>query len=96
VLQFLAEKFTPGATYSTRVDARKKAGVQSISVALDPIQTLNPPAPPPAPVVQTPLGKPIIVPAPSDMQQSFTAAATQMKAAHPEETLAKFPELRGL
>ncbi len=96
VLAFLAEKFTPGKIYSTRVDARQKAGVQSISVALDPTQTLNPPQPPSAPVVETALGKPIVVAAPSDMQQSFSAAATQMMAAHPDETLAKFPELGGL
>jgi phospholipase C len=95
VLQFLAEKFTPGNIYSQRVDARRKAGVQSISAALDATPNVNPPAAPAAPiVVETPLGKPVN--APSDMQQSFTAAATQMKAAHPDETLTKFPELRGL
>lgn len=96
VLQFLAEKFTPGTVYSARVDARKQAGVQSISAALDAVPHLNPLSPPPSPIVQTPLGAALVVQAPSDMQQSFTAAATQMMAAHPDETLAKFPELRGM
>jgi hypothetical protein len=46
---------TPGTVYSARVDARRQAGMQSIPVALDAVQQLNPPAPPPAPLVQTPL-----------------------------------------
>jgi phospholipase C len=96
VLQLLAEKFTPDRVYSDRVDARRKAGIQSVLVALDTASHLNPPSPPPAPVVQTPLGAAVLPQGPSDMQQSFLSAATHMMSALPDETTAKFPELVAL
>lgn len=93
VLQFLAEKFTPGKPWSAAVDQRRQAGIQSISVALDDTQRPNPPTPPSQLLrVTADLGKFIPPDQGSEARQSFSAAAQKMMAAHPE-TKDKFPEL---
>ena len=93
VLQFLAEKFTPGKSWSDAVDQRRQAGIRSISTALDNTQRPNPPTPPSQLLrVTADLGKFVPPNQGSEARQSFSAAATSMMAAHPE-TKDKFPEL---
>lgn len=94
VLQFLAEKFTPGTPYSDSVQNRRDQGIASITEALTNEVSWVPPVPPSAPItVNTALGKTIET-APSDeMTKSFEYAANQLMEQKPAETGKKYPEL---
>ena len=94
VLQFLAEKFTPGASFSSTVAARKQQGIHSIAEALS--------VPPPRPIpsvplqpiaVQTALGQHLAKKEPGDMETSFSNAAEQLLQQKPDQTKKKYPEL---
>ena len=94
VLQFLAEVFTPGKSYSPTVESRRKAGIMSINDTLTNDIFLTPPLSPLVSInVQTSLGKSIAIAPQSDMQQSFEQASMQLLKNNPAEVAAKFPEL---
>ena len=94
VLQFLAEVFTPGQSYSPSVNSRKKSGIMSINATLVNDIELNPPlAPTVALDVQTALGKPVDVVQQGDMKLSFDQATLQLLKNNPAEVAKKFPEL---
>jgi phospholipase C len=94
VLQLLAEKFTPGAAYSTTVGNRKGQGIQSISAALSAAADQVAPDPPSAPIfVKSFLGDNIATAPDGEMAKSFEDAALRMMAANPEDTKVKYPEL---
>ena len=94
VLQFLAERFTPGVPYSAEVDARSKFGIASISKALlDTPRTDTAPAPSIAIPVSTTLGSTVAAPPNGDMQKAFERAAVGMMNNHPDEVGKKYPEL---
>lgn len=94
VLQFLAEKFTPGQDYSDSVKARRLAGVKSISTALD-NEVLWPAPPPPADKIAVPvvLGSNILEGPQTEVAESFEAAANDILNNHPVEAAKKIPEL---
>jgi phospholipase C len=96
VLQFLAEKFTPGTPYSSEVAARSRSGaaIASISKALS--NVLSPSAPPPpagAINVHSALGQTIVTAPQSDMGRAFEQAARAIMDQEPEATKVKYPEL---
>jgi phospholipase C len=94
VLQFLAEVFTPGQSYSASVDSRKNSGIMSINATLVNDIVLNPPlAPTMALDVRTALGKSVSVALQGDMQLSFQQATLQLLQNNPAEVATKFPEL---
>ncbi|MVM35465.1 hypothetical protein GO755_35920 [Spirosoma sp. HMF4905] len=96
VLQFLAEKFTPGKPYSAAVEARRKQtpGIASLSAALSDTSSLQPTPPPAGPIfVQSALGDTIATPPDSAMGQSFEQAARQMMTLKPKKVRDKYPEL---
>lgn len=94
VLQLMAERFTPGKAYSDSVEARKAAGIQSLSVALNGQKKFKAPEPPSQPLFVTSALGQTIQTAPDDaMTQSFEQIALQMLAQKPAETLEKYPEL---
>jgi phospholipase C len=95
VLQFLAERFTPGQPYSPQVANRAAQGIQSISTALadTSFAVPAPVAPPAPPFARTAFGDNIAVPPSSGMGQSFEAAALKMLADAPTEVDDKFPLL---
>jgi len=94
VLQFLAEKFTPGQDYSESVKERRLAGVKSISVALN--NNIPWPAPPPpadkisVPVV---LGSNILEGPQTEVAQAFETAARYILKDYPDKATRKYPEL---
>jgi phospholipase C len=95
VLQFLAEKFTPGRPYSAAVANRAAQGIASISSSLTATAFSMPP--PPAPTaaikVKSALGDTIATEPDSDMARSFEKAAIGMMAQHPKEVKEIYPEL---
>jgi len=96
VLQFLAEKFTPGQPYSASVDARRTVGpgISSLSIALTTEAPRAAPAVPPDPIfVKTALGRNIAAAPEPGMQSAFEQAATDMMEQEPEKTREKYPEL---
>jgi len=94
ILQFLAEKFTPGQPYSATVNERKTQGITSISSLLIDQPAAVAPAPPTAPImVQTALGRSIETGPESEMANSFEYAANEMMKSKPVETGKKYPEL---
>lgn len=94
VLQFLAEVFTPGQSYSPSVDSRKNSGIMSINATLVNDIVLNPPlAPTVALDVQTALGRSVNVAPQGDMQLSFQQATLQLLQNNPAQVATKFPEL---
>lgn len=94
VLQFLAEKFTPGRPYSPAVDVRKKQGIASISVALNNETPWTPPPAPSQPInVASALGENISTQPTSTMGQSFEVAAQELIAKEPGGVAVKYPEL---
>ncbi len=94
VLQFMAEVFTPGKTYSASVEQRKQAGIGSISEALTDEAIGEPPVVPDIKIdVQTALGKSVAVAPQTDMQKSFENAALELIKNNPAEVAKKFPEL---
>ncbi|MES1160704.1 MAG: alkaline phosphatase family protein, partial [Bacteroidota bacterium] len=95
VLQLLAEKFTPGKSYSATVEDRRTNGIHSLSAALDTTLTRVAPAPPQQKIlVSSALGDKIdTAPDTGSMRQSFEGAAMDMLAARPEDTARKYPEL---
>ncbi len=94
VLQFLAEKFTPGKPYSASVQKRRDQGIASLSEALTNDVPWVAPVPPSAPInAQTALGRTIEIRPENEMAQSFEYAANQMLQQKPVETGKKYPEL---
>jgi hypothetical protein len=94
VLQFIAERFTNGAAYSSNVSKRKAAGIQSLSVALN--NSVPYPAPPsPTVAINSPatLGKSLTKAPSTEMGKSFELAALQMLEQKPAEVARKYPEL---
>jgi phospholipase C len=95
VLQFLAEKFTPGRTYSAAVADRAGQGIANISAALSAVPFSIPP--PPAPVVvikvKSALGDTVANLPDSDMGRAFEKAATNMMEQNPDEIKKIYPEL---
>jgi phospholipase C len=95
VLQLLAEKFgKPGEGYSPNVDARRSAGISSLTKALNNPQPFDAP---PAPAVGIPavtvLGRNLSTPPQSAMGQAFETAGLQLLAQKPAEIAVKYPEL---
>ena len=94
VLQLLAEKFTPGKPYSATVDSRKQQGITSISAALTPPVSRQPPLAPADPIeVKSALGDNIAVAPASTMGKAFENAAQSMLTQEPANTAIKYPEL---
>lgn len=94
ILQFLAEKFTPGVPYSNTVNERKLKGVNSISAVLTNNTPWPAPVPPTTPIiVQTALGRSIETGPESENAITFQNAALQMMIDKPIETAKKYPEL---
>jgi phospholipase C len=94
VLQFLAEKFTPGTPYSSSVSQRSGKGISSISVALANEPVLSTPAPPSQGLsVSSVIGDSIAKPPTQAMGQAFELSARQLLQAEPDAVSAKFPEL---
>jgi phospholipase C len=96
VLQFLAEKFTPGVPYSPSVDGRSKQlpGIASISDALANEDIWIPPLPPAQPInVTSALGDNISAKPTHAMAQSFEMAALQLIANNSDAVNAKYPDL---
>ncbi len=94
VLQFLAEKFTPGKDYSEAVKSRRLKGIESISVALDnPI--FWPAPPPPSQPISVPaiLGSNISEGPQTDVAEAFEVSVNEILLNHNQEGLKKFPEL---
>ncbi len=93
VLQFLAEKFTPGTPYSPAVDARRAQGVGSVSAALDRAKPRAgiPTAPDFTIEVMVPLGDngPPVTP----LEESFEEAAIDMVKKFPKPTAQRYPEV---
>ena len=93
VLQFLAEKFTPGQPYSAAVDARARNGIASVSAALDlaaPRADI-PIAPDFAIALTIPLGEnraPV-----TPLETTFEEAAFEMVKKFPKPTAQKYPEV---
>jgi len=95
VLQFLAEKFTPGKPYSSSVNNRKAQGIESISAALSDIAPWVAPPPPSVPInVKTALGATIETGPTNDLGSAFAEAATEMMNTEPTATNKKYPELQ--
>jgi phospholipase C len=95
VLQLLADKFgKPGVPYSTNVDDRRNAGVQSITAALNNEASFPPPAEPSTTIpANATLGKNLATPPQSNMGKAFELAGLQLLAQKPAETRAVYPEL---
>jgi phospholipase C len=95
VLQFLAEKFTPGTPYSASVAARATQGINSLSVALSETRFFDPPLPPPSePIfVKSALGDNIATQPDSGIGRVFEQSAREMMDAEPMKVAAKYPEL---
>jgi len=91
VLQFLAEKFTPGIPYSPAVDARAKSGIASVSAALDLAapRTDIPIAPDFTISVEVPLGanRPPV----TSLEETFEQVAFDMVKQFPKDTAQKYP-----
>jgi phospholipase C len=93
VLQFLAEKFTPGKPYSPAVKARQQSGVGSLSAALTlPVpRKVIPPAPEFTVMVAVPMGENT---APQTaLEATFEEAAFEMVKRYPKVTAQKYPEV---
>jgi phospholipase C len=94
VLQFLAEKFTPGKPYSTSVQKRGNLGIASISQALNNDLTWNPPPPPSQALnVRTALGRTIATAPVNDLEASFEMAANELLQKERAAVVKKYPEL---
>jgi phospholipase C len=90
VLQFLAEKFTPGRPYSSAVDARARSGISSVSAALDlAAPRLDVPVAPEFTIsIAVPLGEnraPV-----TPLEQTFEEVAKDMVAKFPKQTAQKY------
>jgi phospholipase C len=84
VLQFLAEKFTPGKPYSPSVENRKNAGIASLSETLTRDTARTAP--------QAPVDNISATPQPG-MASAFEQATNEMMQQEPEKTRQKYPEL---
>ncbi len=94
ILQFLAERFTPGQDYSADVRARQDQGIASLSAALQEGVILAAPPPPSKPIpAPTVLGKSLAVPPSTPMQAAFESAAHELMKQEPKRTGEKYPEL---
>jgi phospholipase C len=90
ILQLLAEKFGTKSGYSPRVEARRNAGIGSVSAVLDllaPRQVI-PAAPTAPPRVITKFAAPS---EPSPMQAAFAETARWMVNKYPRETAQQYP-----
>lgn len=93
MLQFLAERFTPGTAYSADVTVRQRAGIGSVSAVLnlDAARVEVPKIPSPG---VTPAILPDPAPSqPTAMQQAFADAAATMVQRYPQQTAQLYPEL---
>ena len=93
LLQFLAEMYTPGTPYSATVDARRQAGIKSLSEALTltaPRSDL--PTAPPAPMGVPPLSR-TAPPGVDATQEAFHGAAHELLNGRRSEVEQKLPEL---
>ena len=94
ILQFLAERFTPGQDYSADVRARQDQGIVSLSAALHDVPILAAPPPPPQPIpAPTVLGRSLANPPTTAMQSAFENAANELMKQEPQRTAQKYPEL---
>lgn len=94
VLQFLAEVFTPGRQYSGSVNARKNAGIHSLSEAFTTENLSVPPQPPTVSInAATTLGASIATQPTGGMKTSFEKAANELLDTHSVEMAQKYPEL---
>jgi phospholipase C len=95
VLQFLADKFTPGTSFSDSVEYRKEHGITSIEEALTKDTLWDAPQPPNVAISATTVLGESLLHAPGDdtMKLSFEVAADEMMAQNPELTKEKYPEL---
>lgn len=94
ILQFLAEKFTPGVDYSDSVKSRRIAGVESISTLLDNETPFPAPLAPSTPIkVHDILGSNIAEGPQTEVAEAFEMAISNMFIENPEQSRDKFPEL---
>jgi phospholipase C len=94
VLNFLSEKFAPGKPISETVTKRHKAGIASLTEALNNEVPWTAPQPPTTPiVVQTSLGRSIQTASQSEVARSFEIAANEIIRRRPIETKKTYPEL---
>lgn len=94
VLQFLAEKFTPGTPYSNSVENRKNQGIFSISETLTNETVWLPPSPPAQPInVSSALGNTIFTGPKEAISESFANAAYELIDKRPSDVTDKYPEL---
>jgi len=93
ILQFLAEKFTPGRSYSDAVALRAGSGITSVSAALDRAAPRRdvPVAPDFSIEVRFPLGlnRPPVTP----LEETFEEAAFYMMKRAPKATSQKYSEV---
>jgi len=93
ILQFLAEKFTPGSAYSPAVAQRSQSGVTSVAEALN-LQLPRPELPsPPRLAVTAVLDLQSLQTQPTAMQQAFAQAAFRMQRDFPRQTAQRYPEI---
>jgi len=96
VLQFLAEKFTPGIPYNKTVEERSKQtpAIESITKTLTNESYWEPPLSPAQPIdVKSALGLSIHTYDSEPMAQSFAFAANELLISEPEKTNEKYPEI---
>ena len=94
VLQLIAEKFTPGSSYSDSVNYRKALGINSLSEALLNDVYIAPPVAPSQPInVSSALGDTIHIQPTDAISQSFEKAAIEMISSRPTDVNNKYPEL---
>jgi len=94
ILQLLAERFgEPGEAYSAAVDARRQAGIGSLSLALDAVaHDMSVPAPPAFSATAEVTLNTSRAPNTAN-QQAFAASARTLLSRHGAEALAKYPGL---
>jgi len=94
ILQFIAEKFTPGQPYSNTVDERKQQGIASISETLTNETVWDPPLPPSQKIeVSSALGDRISVAPTQPIEQAFELAAMELIKREKDSVSIKYPEL---
>ncbi len=94
VLQFLAERFTPGKPYNQTVEDRRKSGIMSISAVLNNDTPWTPPLPPNVTLpANTVIGRSIASPPTEMIAQSFELAAIRLMKDYPDKVQKKYPDL---
>ena len=92
ILQLLAERFD-SAPYSAGVDARRAAGIGSVSQALNPTLGYRPPPPLPTINLSTSVILSTTKPATSKARQAFASAVDQFATTQGKSALLSYPSI---